>query len=701
MKSQLDICVELLLATLDDVATHLSYQTTDAWNDGRVITRRATSEGLQFVTVTLPSLAKALDKALATDALFETPPGFKTRRDSRLPVFLGSLFEQIFDEFGIQRRDASVQAVSCVRQVCYLFYKLSLPPSQTQIDETINRFKQNEEELQHKVGPSLVLAEEAIKGVNPFDAPLLPDQIDLPTLVLARRLICAVLATSDPKDEKFRPKHGPGAVATGEKEAEKMIWKRYYTELAREFPYPDYFYFNLSHLCDDLQGYLSLEELSEPTAKVVLVPKDSRGPRLISSEPLEVQWIQQMLMANLVSTIERHPLTRGLVNFTDQTINRRLALRGSLSESNHLVTLDMKDASDRVHSTLVRMLFPDTWVAALMAARSTHTLLPNGQRLRLEKFAPMGSATCFPVEALIFWALSTATIIEKSTRVIINGHPIATSPFASLTKLLARRSGGCTRTSADEQRNVYVYGDDIILHREDYADVERTFSSVGLILNKDKCCVGTTFRESCGCDAFRGFDVTPLRMKATWSSQLTPNEVLSHAAFQRAMVERCWFNTARVMADLIQTVISLPRYRIERDPKTGLAQSERPWVHMLMPDDSQAATAQYGMDVRVRYNKRTGITHYQRLYYKASSPSKYDDGASRWGEILRKESTRLGPNSLNLETLAKRNVRRRPPTPVGKDVGLLNWATHLSPMAKACWYTSARQVSLRRVWVDL
>lgn len=251
-----------------------------------------------------------------------------------------------------------------------------------------------------------------------------------------------------------------------------MMFKRYYRSLAERFPYEDYFFFNLSHMCDELRSYLSLEELDTPVAKVVLVPKDSRGPRLISSEPLEVQWIQQMLMANMVHTIETHPLTRGLVNFTDQSVNRRLALRGSTEESNFLVTLDMKDASDRVHSTLVRILFPNTWVAALMAARSTATRLPNGEVVQLHKFAPMGSATCFPVEALIFWALSTATIIDSSNSLTINGRAVTTTPFATLN-MLFRGLERCGTPACD--RAVYVYGDDIILHREDYTVVERTF----------------------------------------------------------------------------------------------------------------------------------------------------------------------------------------------------------------------------------
>lgn len=698
LKSQSDFCVAILLAALDDVATHLSYQTTDRWNDGRVIVRRTTAEGIGFVTNSLPSLGKALDSALSSDALFECPTGFKCRRDSRLPVFLGSLFEQVFDEFGIQRSDASESAVSCLRQILYLFYKLELPSSQSQIDETIQRFKQNEAELQHQVGPDLVSAQEALAEwkVNPFLPVLLvPSQIDLSILALARRLVCAVLAYSDPKDEKFRPKHGPGAVATGEKDEEKMIFKRYFPRLAEEFPYEIYFFYNLTHLCDELHCYLSLDESQEPTAKVVLVPKDSRGPRLISCEPLEIQWVQQMLMANMVQTIESHPVTSGYVNFTDQGVNRRLALRGSTRDSNHLVTLDMKDASDRVHSHLVRILFPETWVKALMASRSTATRLPNGEVVQLEKFAPMGSATCFPTEALIFWALSTATVIDN----ILSEHPIegawkGVTNVLKLSQLLALLRPGTMH--ADLERSVYVYGDDIILHRKDYPAVERTFNSVGLRLNKNKCCVGATFRESCGCDAYKGVDVTPLRMKATWSHRPTPKQIVSLVAFQHALVERAWYTTAIVLSRIVAERIQLPLIRLERD-RQGLAQVGPEYLHWLLPDDHSDALLLPTV-CRIRTRTVNGRRKKQMQVFVVRSPSKYVDGASCWGEILRKESSRAGLTSK--ARIALNQKVRRPPTPVGADTSLRKWAASIGPIAKACWYTSARQVSLRRVWVN-
>jgi hypothetical protein len=68
---------------------------------------------------------------------------------------------------------------------------------------------------------------------------------------------------------------------------------------------------------------------SVPQARVCLVPKDSRGPRIISCEPAELMFIQQGIMRKLYSHLETHHLTAGQINFTDQSINRNLALLAS------------------------------------------------------------------------------------------------------------------------------------------------------------------------------------------------------------------------------------------------------------------------------------------------------------------------------------------------------------------------------------
>jgi hypothetical protein len=188
-------------------------------------------------------------------------------------------------------------------------------------------------------------------------------------------------------------------------------------------------------------------------------------------------------------------LTRGHVNFTDQRINRKLALYGSMGAG--WVTLDMKDASDRVSVPLVERLFERTHLLEyLMDTRSSKTRLPNGELVTLNKFAPMGSALCFPIEALVFWSLAVSCIVNSDR---------------SNTFLRNKIRRACSM--------VYVYGDDLIVHREDYAVLLQYFPTVGLMFNTKKCCTDGSFRESCGMDAYKGIDVTPTKCRTVWDSR--------------------------------------------------------------------------------------------------------------------------------------------------------------------------------------
>jgi hypothetical protein len=383
-----------------------------------------------------------------------------------------------------------------------MFYKLETPYTKKQEDRVLADFVETERELDNLVFQQ--------------------DSNTSSCLGIAKRLIHRVLCNADPMSGN--PRHGPGAVATGEKPVEKHQFKRYYRRLARTFTYSDWFFFNDSHLSDRLEDFLKMEEIETGTAKVVLVPKDSRGPRLISCEPLEYQWIQQSLMSVLTSTLESHPLTSGQVNFTRQDINQRLALEGSLPPYKWC-TLDMKEASDRVSLELVKALFPQHWYDALFACRTPATRLPNGTLVNMKKFAPMGSAVCFPVEALVFWALSVAAV-----------HQCTNKPIRKLAS------------------QIFVYGDDIICNTDDHGVIADYLERFGLKLNRDKCCVAGPYKESCGMDAFLGHPVTPLRIRTTWSSRRKSSVLSSYVAFHNAAWKRGMFQTCQYILEHIQNI---------------------------------------------------------------------------------------------------------------------------------------------------
>lgn len=558
--------------------------------DAEEIRHRVASEGIGFLTKTLPAFGKAVDTALSKGSPFEVQ-GFEIDPETQLPRFLGRLLRMIFvpklkkltdlhQSFNIQEDDESrlcvddqtgerdyvgfqqlsdatcypswdlkqwygtasrllvrrnrlvstpqqtAEALKLVRQVCFSFYKLEIPHDEKVNQKVLTDFVACDRELP-----------EEIRGVTPFH-----DSV----IRCARSLISFVLSGSDPLE--IIPKHGPGAVATGEKAWEKPVFKRYYSRLSNVYHYDQYFFFNLAHLCDRLQEFGSLESLEVGTAKVELVPKDSRGPRLISCEPLEYQWIQQGQNALLVKTIESHPLTAGRINFTDQGVNRRLSLESSKYEStlSSLVTLDMKEASDRVSLALVKALFPPNWYDALYASRTASTCLPDGTIVNLKKFAPMGSAVCFPVEALIFWAIGVALTCCKHIG----------NDFRRLRAKLTDRSD--RQRGCEDPRSWYVYGDDIICNGENAPDYIQLISTLGLKVNLEKSCLAGLFRESCGVDAYSGINVTPVKFHSRWSSRLTAESFPSWVAYSNLLWEKGYYRSADWLLEQLQAIRVVP-----------------------------------------------------------------------------------------------------------------------------------------------
>jgi hypothetical protein len=479
--SYLDFYLGMMCELHRDIAQCYSVSKRQRDAEIRLIKSRYRHEGLSFFTKALPRLGKAVDTALANGTHLSIQ-GFSL--DGQVPKFLGYLLRRVFSACGLELDQPDPIALKHFRQFVYLLYKLEVPYGQHTEDSVVQAFKQTETDL-----------------VN-----LNEDSFSAEWVVQARNFVTRVVSPLDPY--RIKPRHGPGSVATGEHVCDKTHFMRIYDSLERVYPFTEWMCFNLNHVADSwCDKSRVIQSVSEPTAKVVLVPKDSRGPRLISCEPLEIQWIQQGLGRALQDLIERSPYTRGHVNFACQQVNRDLALEGS--RTGEWVTLDMKEASDRVSLKLVETLFEGhpLLLDALKATRSTRTKLPDGTVIPLNKFAPMGSSLCFPVESLIFYALAVSAIRHAGT------------PWR------------------EAMRSVYVYGDDIIVKKKDYVILMQLLPTVGLMFNSSKCCTAGFYRESCGCDAYVGVNITPSRLRTVWSHRRTedPSGLLSYVAFYNAM----------------------------------------------------------------------------------------------------------------------------------------------------------------------
>jgi hypothetical protein len=447
-----------------------------------------------------------------------------------------------------------------------------------------------------------------------------------PILREARSIITRLFSGINVRD--IIPRHGPGAVSTGEEVGEKSNFSRIFKHTELIYPFTEYFMLGLNQVADQLDWIQSLELMDHGTASVVLVPKDSRGPRLISKEPLELQWIQQGIQKLLYSWIERHPMTKGFVNFTDQSINRWLALDSS--RTYQYATLDMKDASDRVTLKLVETLFSGTSLLdALIASRSEYTRLPDGRVIRLAAFAPMGSAVCFPIEAICFYVLAVSVLhihLYKGLK-----HP-----------------------------PVYVYGDDIIVEREAYPLLLQYFPLIGLKFNEDKCCVAGSFRESCGCDAFKGVDVTPIRLRTTWCHRgyRDASELVSYVELSNSLWEAGYWRTASLIERMVEDRYGLLPYVREkfqyRDLAGRLSIDSSPLIGWHRPHVNESVAN--AKRVRIRFNPHLHRVEVRNWIIRPKYKTYETDG---WRECLRVLNTGSTRSDTGIYALPHRICLRR------------------------------------------
>jgi len=219
--------------------------------------------------------------------------------------------------------------------------------------------------------------------------------------------------------------------------------------------------------------------VQDRTSRLIFVPKTWKKMRGISAEPAGLQFFQQAIYRSIRRAITATSLSQ-VIDLGDQGKSRLLAQRGSRDGS--LATIDLSSASDSVTRQIVRDIFGASSLCRwLLATRSTHTLIEN-ERLELNKFAPMGSACCFPVECLIFAGVAIATVVRKF--------------------------GWC-----GSFRDFQVFGDDIICPSSHALDLMENLVSLGFTVNSDKSYADGDYRESCGMEAWRGSEITPLRLK--------------------------------------------------------------------------------------------------------------------------------------------------------------------------------------------
>jgi hypothetical protein len=318
--------------------------------------------------------------------------------------------------------------------------------------------------------------------------------------------VCDIVATGFGEfDQAAWPsRHGPGAVADLRGSESKYSFPHWSAKLEESFPYADNAFMDYQHWAENSSSSSDLE----PSSKLLTVPKTAKGPRLIASEPVAHQWCQQKILRYLVSGIKNGGHLQDSISLDDQNPSRDLVLEASHSRSH--ATIDLSAASDRVSCWLVERAFRANpgLIRAFHSVRSrwidngTNVPVDIPRRFPLRKFTTMGSACTFPVQSIIFALIGISTVLFEE------GLDVTSANIRAVGK------------------RVRVFGDDIIIPSEHYWRMTSNLEHFGLKVNNSKSFVEGNFRESCGMDAWNGFDVTPARMNAV-ANIARPTSVMS------------------------------------------------------------------------------------------------------------------------------------------------------------------------------
>lgn len=441
--------------------------------DLQTIEKRYKHEGFSFLSVSLPNFDRAILDGLRRER-YVSPIGFKTSKGTVLPRFLSGLTNGVFDlTTGLLLEEVDVGKLKSLREVLNLFKKFQLDPAKS--DELAAKEEEKFFTNDSKCGRH---------HVDPF----IRDK-----LVIAGRFVLPTLNEWDVTTQTC--KHGPGAVFEGVTGNQK--WSLLYDILSSkdvdiDVPGLGEFFYARYGLVDHNQlelfprsDAMSLfASNSGSSARLVSVPKDSKSVRTITVEPLYKQYVQQGLNKDLRSSILSCPVLSNSIALSDQSKSQKLAMEGSINRE--WATLDLKSASDLLSLEVVRYIFSSKvrFLEELERARST--TIEGKDSFTMAKFAGMGNATTFPVQSVCFAVIGIASILEYQ------GKPWS------------------TRNVLAASRHIRVYGDDIAVKAEYAHQVVAWLELAGLTVNENKSYLRGNFRESCGVDAFRGYDVTPV-----------------------------------------------------------------------------------------------------------------------------------------------------------------------------------------------
>jgi len=503
---------------------------TSTTRDCKTVTCRSKHEGLSFLTITLPQFGKDFETSL--DQCVVDPSRFAGfRRRGELPLFLGGFLDLVFDRgSGRLLNDPSIDAILAIRQLTLMFGKILLPASDRRTADAMRGFVECEQDVRVSDAKRSPLMVREFQRVSDMLFKDIFDDVDHKILEI----------------ETVLPKHGPGATADKLMGNHKFTQRDWPARIEQIFPARDFLFPNGRYYDDHKDEVNILEPGQELPVRVITVPKTLKTPRIIGIEPTVMQYMQQSILTMIRDAIDKnHNLSR-IIGSDDQTPNQEAACRGSLHGD--LATLDLSEASDRVSNQLVRdLLHPWPYLhGAVDATRSRKADVPGHGVIRLAKFATMGSALCFPMEAIVFTTLIFMGIQRDLNR------PLTPRDVKRL------------------RNQVRVYGDDIIVPVHHVSSVIHVLEAFGAKVNMRKSFWNGKFRESCGKEYYNGADISIVRVRRVFpTSRQDAQEVNSLVSLRNQLYIAGYWQTCRWLDGLISGIIKYYPVVLPTSPVIG------------------------------------------------------------------------------------------------------------------------------------
>jgi len=577
----------LYSAMLVDIADKCPHLRVDSSRDYKRLLSAVDSRGIRVFLVDLPEIGKHFDICLSKGQL--TRSGLPLARPYKTGVVIPRLFKglllSVFNSNGVLRDDPDGHSILFLRQLYYAAKRFGMECPDSSTWKTVDEFFSIDRECRSPTSKWFGddTSFEPISAVHLCDSggsqlPRSgisittedPSPSDLSASKYVAQWAADIVASGFGGfiPSEWRAKHGPGAVSDLTRDRSKYLFPEWTEILESSFPYADTAFSSYDHWVDSLSDDDRLSESEVQSAKLIAVPKTLSSPRLIASEPTANQWCQQMLLAFLVSSVKKSVISNS-IDFTSQKKNADLALKASHSESH--ATIDLSSASDRISCWLVERIFRRN-PNLLRSFRSVRTRYIRNEidkkspaLYELKKFSTMGSALTFPVQTIIFAILSASCVHYTRGR--------------RLTK----------KALVDSFREVQVFGDDIIVPTDCWSLVQATLEDLGLKVNPNKTFGTGKFRESCGCDAYDGNDVTKVAV-ISMPDVSRPGSIMSAVDTHNNFLIKGYFATA---AYIKSTVIRNQRYMIPDiaigsgafgwyyDPKESPIRLKRRWNSFL------------------------------------------------------------------------------------------------------------------------